>query len=329
MTIRNTVNLERRQLLKLGAAAALTTMPRIATAAAYPSQAVHLVVGLAPGGGVDILARLIGDWLSRRLGAPFVVDNRPGAATNLATEFVVKAAPDGYTLLQVATPAAINGSLYANLGFNFVRDIAPVASIGRSTLVVVVNPSFPAKTLAELVAYAKANPGKTNYASSGIGTPLHVAAELFCIATGISMTHVPYRGSAPGLADLLGGHVEVMFADPSALPLVQSGKLRALAVTTTQRWNELPDVPSIGESIPDYEASVWQGVGAPRETPADVIGTLNTSINAALADPAITTRLAALGFTPFASSPTEFGRFIADETEKWARVVRTANIKPQ
>jgi tripartite-type tricarboxylate transporter receptor subunit TctC len=324
------VGLRRRRFLKLaGAAVALAAAPRIATAGAYPSQPVHLVVGLAPGGGVDILARLIGDGLSRRLGVPFIVDNRPGAATNIATEFVVKAAPDGYTLLQVATPAAINGSLYGNLGFDFIRDIAPVASIGRSTLVVVVNPSFPARTLAELVAYAKANPGKANYGSSGIGTPLHVAAELFCLATGIRMIHVPYRGSAPALADLLGGQVEVMFSDPSALPLIQSGKLRALAVTTARRWDELPDVPSVGESIAGYEASVWQGVGAPRDTPADVVATLNTAINAAMADAGIKARLAALGFTPFASSPAEFGRFIADETAKWARVVRTANINPQ
>ena len=322
--------LRRRRFLTLaGASLTLATVPRIAAAGVYPSQPVHLVVGLAPGGGVDILARLIGDWLSRRLGVPFVVDNRPGAATNIATEFVVKAAPDGYTLLQVATPAAINGSLYGSLSFDFIRDIAPVASIGRSTLVVVVNPSSPVRTLADLVAYVKAHPGTTNYASSGIGTPLHVAGELFCLATGITMTHVPYRGSAPALADLLGGQVEVMFADPSALPLVQSGKLRALAVTTARRWDELPDVPSVGESIPGYEASVWQGVGAPRDTPADVIATLNTSINAALADSAVKARLAALGFTPFATSPAEFGRFIADETAKWTRVVRTANIKPQ
>ena len=322
--------LRRRRFLKLaGAMVALAAAPRIAAAGAYPSQPVHLVVGLAPGGGVDILARLIGDWLSRRLGVPFIVDNRPGAATNIATELVVKAAPDGYMLLQVATPAAINGSLYANLGFNFIRDIAPVASIGRSTLVVVVNPSFPVRTLADLVAYVKANPGKVNYASSGIGTPLHVAGELFCLATGISMTHVPYRGSAPALADLLGGQVEVMFSDPSALPLVQAGKLRALAVTTAHRSDELPDVPAVGESIPGYEASVWQGVGAPRDTPVEVIATLNAAINAALADTGVKARLAALSFTPFASSPAEFGKFIADETEKWARVVRTANIKAQ
>ena len=328
MTRRN--GLRRRQFLALaGASAALAAVPRLAAASGYPSQPVHLVVGLAPGGGVDIVARLIGEWLSRHLGAPVVVDNRPGAAMNIATEFVARAAPDGYTLLQAATPNTINGSLYANLGFDFMRDIAPVASIGQSTLFVVVNPSLPVTSLAELVAYAKARPGKVNFASSGIGTPLHVAGELFCIATGVSMIHVPYRGSAPALADLLGGQVEVMFADPSALPLIKAGKLRALAVTTARRSDELPDVPAVGETIPGYEASVWQGIGAPRDTPPEVIATLNASVNAALADPTIKARLANLSFAPFATSPAEFGTFLADETAKWAKVVRAADIKPQ
>ncbi|HEY2135429.1 MAG TPA: tripartite tricarboxylate transporter substrate binding protein [Xanthobacteraceae bacterium] len=305
----------------------LPTLGRAAWAQTYPTRPVRLVVGLAPGGGVDIMARLIGQWLSERLGQSFVIENRPGAGTNIGTEFVVTSPPDGYTLLQVATPNAINATLYDNLSFNFIRDIAPVASIGRSALVMVVSPSFPARTVTEFIAYAKANPGKISMASSGSGTPLHVAGEMFKMATAIDMIHVPYKGAAPALSDLLGGQVQVIFADMSALQFIRAGKLRALAVTTATRSAALPDVPVIGDFVAGYEASAWQGVGAPRNTPVEVIDRLNREINAGLADPGVTARLADLGFTPLAGSPADFGKLIADETQKWARVIKFAGIK--
>jgi tripartite-type tricarboxylate transporter receptor subunit TctC len=322
------MTLTRRRFFELaGAVIAAPVFPGGAAALGYPTQPVRVIVGLAPGGGVDIVARLMSEWLAERLGQPFVVENRPGGGTNIGTEFVARAAADGYTLLQIATPTAINASFYRNLRFNFIQDIAPIASIGRSPLVMVVNPSFPAATVADFIAYAKGNPRKINYASSGIGTPLHVAAELFKMEAGIDLVHVPYKGSAPALADLLGGQVQAMFADMSALPLIKGGKLRALAVTTAARSQVLPDVPVIADVVPGYEASAWQGMGAPRDTPPGIIATLNHAVNAALADSKVNTRLADLGFTPFASSPAQFAKFLADETEKWAKVVQEANIR--
>jgi tripartite-type tricarboxylate transporter receptor subunit TctC len=322
------MTLTRRTLLQTtGAAVAVSAASRIARARTYPTQPVHLIVGLAAGGGVDIMARLMGQWLSEQLGQPFVIENRPGAGTNVATEFVVRGGADGYTLLQVATPSAINATLYSNLPFNFIRDIAPVASIGWSPLAMVVNPSFPAAGVPEFIAYARAHPGKIDYASSGIGTPLHLAGELFKMATGISMVHVPYKGAAPAVADLLGGQVQVMFSDMSALPLIKAGRLRVLAVTSATRASDLPEVPTIADVVPGYEAIAWQGIGGPKNTPAEIVATLNSAINAGLADPKMQARIADLGYTPVARSPAEFGKFIADETEKWARVIRAGKIK--
>jgi tripartite-type tricarboxylate transporter receptor subunit TctC len=324
------MKLPRRTFLRLAAgAAALPPLSRVAWAQAYPSRPVHLFVGTSAGGGIDIVARLMGQWLSQHFGQPFIIENRPGAGTNIATESVVKSAADGYTLLQVATPNAINTSLYNSLNFNFIRDIAPIASIGRSPLVMVVNPSFPAKTVPEFIAYAKANPGKISMASSGIGTPLQVSGELFKMMTGIDMIHVPYKGAAPALTDLLGGQVQVMFSDMSAIQFIQAGKLRALAVTTATRSKALPDVPVVGDFVAGYEASVWQGMGAPRNTPAEVVDKLNREINAGLADPGVKVRFADLSYTAFASSPAEFGKFIAEETDKWAKVVKLAGIKAE
>ena len=319
----------RRLIQATSAAVAISAIPRTTRARAYPAQPVHLIVGLAAGGGVDIMARLTGQWLSEQLGQPFVIENRPGGGTNVATELVARAAPDGYTLLQIATPNAINPTLYNNLPFNFIRDIAPVASLGWSPLVMVTAPSFPVATVPEFIAYGKAHPGQINYASSGIGTPLHLAGELFKIATGISMVHVPYKGAAPALADLLGGQVQVMFSDMSALPLIKTGRLRALAVTSAATSPQLPDVPTIAEFVPGYEASAWQGIGAPKNTPGEIVTTLNSSINAGLANSQVQARIADLGYTTVAHSPAEFAKFIVDETEKWGKVIRTANIKPE
>jgi tripartite-type tricarboxylate transporter receptor subunit TctC len=325
------MKLPRRNFLHLAAgAAALPAVSRIAGAQAYPSRPVRWVVGFAAGGNADILTRPIGQWLSERLGQPFVVENRPGAGSNIATEAVVRASPDGYTLLWVTSANAINATLYDKLNFNFIRDIAPVATISRNAHVMVVNPSVPAKTVPEFIAYAKANPGKINMASGGNGSTPHVAGELFKMMAGIDMPHVPYRGSAPALTDLLGGQVQVYFSQMIAsIEYVRAGKLRALAVTTTTRSDLLPDIPTLGEFLTGFEASTWVGVGAPRNTPPDIIEKLNKEINAALADPKLKARLADFGATPLVGSPADFGKLIADETEKWGKVIRTANIKPE
>ncbi len=291
---------------------------------------MHVIVGFAAGGGVDITARLIGQWLSQRLGQNFITDNRPGAGGNIGTEVVVNAAPDGYTLLLATVPNAVNATLYEKLNFNFVRDIAPVAGIIRVPQVILVNPSVPAKTVAEFISYAKANPGKVNMASAGNGSAPHMAGELFNVMAGINMVHVPYRGQGPALTDLLGGQVQVLFATtPGTTEYVRTGKLRALAVTTATRAQVLPDVPTVADSLPGYEASQWYGVGAPRQTPAEIVDKLNAEINAALADPAMKTRFADIGGEALAGSPADFGKLIAAETEKWGKVVRAANIKPE
>ena len=322
------MRLSRRRCLYLAAgAAALPGAPRSAIAETYPTRPIHLVVGFPPGGGVDIVARLIGQWLSERLGQQVVVDNKPGAGGNIATETVVRAAPDGYTLTYVGPVAAINASFYKHLGFDFIRDIAPVASFMRAPVVMVVNPLVPARTVPEFIAYAKANPGKINMASSGNGTPGHVFGELFKMMTSVDMVHVPYRGNP--LPDLLGGQVQLMFNPiPSTIEFIRSGKLRALAVTTATRQEVLPDIPTVGEFVSGYEASGFIGIGAPKGTPAEVIDRLNTEINGALADPQMTARLADLGGAAMPMSPAEFGKFIAEETEKWAKVIKFANIKP-
>jgi tripartite-type tricarboxylate transporter receptor subunit TctC len=321
----------RRQFLQLATgAAALPALPRIARAQTYPTQPVRIVVGFAPGGAADIIARLMGQWLSERLGQQFVIENRPGAGSNIATEAVVRAAPDGYTLLLVVPPNAINATLYDKLNFNFIRDIAPVASIISQPQVMLVNPSFPAKTVPEFIAYAKANPGKINMASVGSGTDTHVYGELFKMMAGVNLVHVPYRGGAPAHTDLLGGQVQVYFgAIASSIEYIKAGKLRALAVTTATRSEALPDIPTVGEFVPGYEASGWWGVGAPRNTPAAIIEKLNKEINAGLADTKIKARLADMGATPIAGSSADFGKLIADETEKWGKVIRAANIKAE
>jgi tripartite-type tricarboxylate transporter receptor subunit TctC len=323
------MKIPRRRFLHLAAgAAAFPAYSRIARAQAYPSRPVRIVVGFPPGGGGDIVARLTGQWLSERIGQPFIIENRPGAGSNIATEAVVRAAPDGYTLLLATTPNAVNATLYEKLPFNFIRDIAPIASISRVPLVMVVNASFPAKTVPEFIAYAKANPGKINMASAGNGVTDHMSGELFKMMTSVNMLHVPYRGAAPALTDLLGGQVQVSFASmPAAIQYITAGKLRALAVTTATRSEVLPEVPTVGEFVAGYEASVWYGVGAPKNTPAEIIGKLNKEMNAALADPRIKPRFADLGGIPMPMTPTDFGKLIADETEKWGKVIRTANIK--
>jgi tripartite-type tricarboxylate transporter receptor subunit TctC len=324
------MKLPRRKFLHLaGAAAALPALPRLASALDYPARPVHLLVGYAPGGGNDIAARLIGQWLSERTGQSFIIENRPGAATNVATEAVAKATPDGYTLLLAGLPNTINATLYDHLNFNFIRDIAPVAGIARTALVMVVNPSVPAKTLPEFVAYAKANPGKLNIATNGDGSPPHLAGELFRLTGGVDLVNVPYHGTAPSLAALLGGQVQVFFASvPGAIGFIRSGKLRALAVTTEARSDALPDVPTVGEFIHGYEASIWYGIGAPGKTPAEVIDRLNREINGGLADPKMRSRLADLGAAAIPASPADFGKLVADETEKWAKVIQVAKIKP-
>ena len=320
----------RRQFLRLVAgAAALPVVSRIARAQTYPTRPVRIVVGFPPGGPGDILARLTGQWLSERLGHPFIIENRPGAGGNVATEAVVNASPDGYTLLLVNAANAINATLYEKLKYDFIRDIVPVAGIMRVPLVLEVNPSLPVKTVPELIAYAKANPAKLNMASAGNGTPQHVSGELFKMMAGVNMTHVPYRGSAPALADLLGGQVQVMFDTmPASIEYLRAGKLRPLAVTTATRSESLPDIPTVADFVLGYESSAFYGVAAPKNTPAEIIDKLNKEINAALADPRTNARLVALGGTPFTGSPAEFGKLIADETEKWAKVVKFAGIKP-
>jgi tripartite-type tricarboxylate transporter receptor subunit TctC len=320
----------RRQFLHLAAgAAALPAVSHIAWAQEYPTKPVRIIVGFAPGGGADIAARLIGQWLSERLGQSFVIENRPGAGSNIATEAVVRAPSDGYTLLLVSAPAAINATLYEKLSFNFIRDIAPVASISHVPHVMVVHPSFPAKTVPEFIAYAKANAGKINMASAGNGSTPHVAGELFKMMADVNLIHVPYRSAGPALTDLLGGQVQVMFDNmASSIEHIRAGKLRPLAVTTTMRSETLPDVPTVSEFVPGYEVSNWFGVGAPKATPAEILDRLNKEINASLADPKLRARLADLGGTPLVGSPADFGKLIAAETEKWAKVIRAANIKP-
>jgi tripartite-type tricarboxylate transporter receptor subunit TctC len=321
----------RRQFLHLAAgAAALPAVSRIATAQTYPSRPVRLIVPVAPGGAYDITARLIGPWLSERLGQQFVIDNRPGGGTNIGTEAVVRAPADGYTLLLVGAASAINATLYDKLNFNFIRDIAPVAGITRAPEVMVVHPSVPAKTVPEFIAYAKVNPGKLTMASGGIGSLSHVAGELFKMMAGVDLVHAPYRGQGPALTDLLGGQVQVMFAiTVASIEYIKIGRLRALAVTAATRSDALPDIPTVGEFVLDYEASNWFGVCAPKATPAEIVDKLNKEINASLAEPKIKARLADLGGAVLALSPAEFGKLIADETEKWGKVIRAANIKPE
>jgi tripartite-type tricarboxylate transporter receptor subunit TctC len=321
----------RRQFLRLAAsgAAALPAVPRSGWAQAYPSRPVRVIIGFPPGGSADISARLMAQWLSERLGQPFVVDSRPGASTNIATETVVHATPDGYTLLLIAPNNAINASLYEKLNHNFLRDIAPVAGINRFPNVMEVNPSVPVKTVPEFIAYAKANPGKLNMASAGNGTTIHVSGELFKMMAGVDMVHVPYRGGAPALTDLMGGQVQVMFDNiPSSIEYVRAGKLRALAVTGEARSELLPDIPTVAEFVPGYEASAWYGIGAPKNTPREIVDKLNTAMNAILADPAAKARMAALGATVLSGSAADFGKFIADETAKWAKVVKFSGAKP-
>ena len=325
------MKLPRRHFLHLAAgAAALPVVPRIASAQAYPARPVRLIVGFPAGGNADTIARPIGQWLSERLGQPFVIENRPGAGTNIGTESVVRAPADGYTLLLVSTPNAINATLYDKLNFNFIRDLAPVAGICHAPLVMVVSPSFPAKTVPEFIAYAKANPSKINMASVGNGTSPHVVGELFKMMTGADMVHVPYRGGGAALTDLLGGQVQVFFPGVSGyIEHIRTGKLRALAVTSATRMEALPNVPTMSDFVPGFEASYWYGLSAPKNTPAEIVDKLNKEVNAGLADPKIRVWLADLGYTVFASSPTGFANFIADETEKWGKVVKSVGIKPQ
>ena len=321
----------RRTFLHLAAGtAAFPALSRVAEAQAYPMRTVRIMVGFAAGGTADILARLMGQWLSERLGRQFVVETRPGASGNIATEAVVRASPDGHTLLLVAGAQTVNATLYDKLSFNFIRDIAPVASISRQTSVLVVNPLFPAKSIAAFIAYAKANPGKINMASAGIGAPSHVAGEMFKMMTGVNIVHVPYRGGAPALTDLLGGQIQIYFSQMAGtIEYIRAGTLRPLAVSTATRSEVLPDVPTVGEFVPGYEASSVWGLGAPRNTPAEIVDKLNKTINEALADPKVKARFADLGGTVLSGSPAEFGKLIADETDKWAKVIKFAKIKPE
>jgi tripartite-type tricarboxylate transporter receptor subunit TctC len=323
------MKLPRRRFLRLAALAiGLPAVSRMACAQAYPARPVRIVVGFAAGGAADIAARLLAQWLSERLGQQFVIENRPGAGSNIATEAVVDAPADGYTLLLASIANAVNATLYEKLNYNFIRDIAPVASISHEAYVMEVHPSFPAKTVPEFITNAKANPGKLNVASAGNGTGPHVAGELFKMMAGVDMVHVPYRGSPPALTDLLAGQVQAMFSPlSSSIEYVRSGKLRALAVTTATRSMALPDLPTVGDFVPGYEASGWFGVGAPRKTPVEIVDNLNKEINAGLADSKLKVRLADLGSSVFIGSPSAFGKHIAEETEKWAKVIRAARIK--
>ena len=325
------MKLPRRQFLHFAAgAAALPAVSQSAWAQTYPTRPVRIIVATGAGGAPDILARLIGQWLAERLGQPFVTENRPGGGNNIGTEAVVRAPPDGYTLLLVDPTASINATLYEKLNYNFMRDIALVAGIVLLPQVIVVNPSFPAKTVPELIAYAKANPGKVNMASPGVATPGHVAGELFKMMAGVDMVHVPYRGGAPALSDLIGGQVQVFFPTTSlSIEQIRVGKLRPLAVTTATRWEGLPDIPTVGEFVPGYEASVVLGVGVPKRTTVEIIDKLNREINAALADPKIKARLADLGGTALAGSPADFTKLIAEETQKWGKAIKFAGIKPE
>jgi len=325
------MKLHRRKFLHLVAGAiAVPTAPPITRAQVYPSRPVRIIVGFPAGGSVDIVARLIGQWLSERLGQQFVIENRAGAGSNIGAEEVVRAPPDGYTLLQISSSNAFNAALYENLKFNFIRDVTPVASIMRVPGAMVVNQSVSAKTVPGFIAYAKLNPGKINMASAGIGSAQHVWGEQFKMMAGVNMQHVPYRGGALAHTDLLGGQVQVMFDTmPASIEHIKAGRLRPLAVTTATRLEALPDIPTVGEFVPGYEASGWQGIGAPRNTPADIVDRLNREVNAGLADPKMKSRLADLGGTVLAGSPAAFEKFIADETEKWAKVIRAANIKAE
>ena len=325
------MKLPRRNFLHLAAgAAALPTISRIARAQAYPSRPVRVIVGFTAGSAPDIVARLMGQWLSERLGQQFLVENRPGAGTNIGTEAVVRAPADGYTLLLVGAPNAINATLYDKLSFNFLRDIAPVAGISRECPVLVVHPSFPAKTVPEFIAYAKANPGKISMASPGNGSTPHVTGELFKMMAGIDMIHVPYRGGGQVMIDLIAGQVQVSFIGLTvAMEHIRSGKVHALAVTTATRSDVLPDIPTVGDFVPGYEASAFWGIGAPRNTPAEIIDKLNKEINAVLSGPEPKRRLAEGGVTVLVGSPADFGKFVGDETEKWAKVIKFANIKPE
>jgi tripartite-type tricarboxylate transporter receptor subunit TctC len=324
------MKLPRRQFLHLAAvAAALPALPRIARAQAYPTRPVRIIVGYAPAGGTDIFVRLLGQSLSERLGQPLVIESRPGAASNIATEAVVRAPADGYTLLGTDAAAAINATLYDNLNFNFVRDIAVVGLI-RGPLVVVVHPSVPAKTIPEFIAYAKANPRKISMASAGTGNATHLAGELFKVMTQVEMTHVPYRGAGPAITDLLGGQVQIYFGGlPPTIEHIRAGRLRALAVTTATRFEALPDIPTVGDFVPSYEANNWWCVGLRRSTPAEIVDRLNKEINTILVDPKMRARLADLGTAAFAGSSSDFNKFVAEETEKSAKVVKFANIKPE
>jgi tripartite-type tricarboxylate transporter receptor subunit TctC len=323
--------LPRRKFLHLAAGvAALPAFSRIAKAQAYPTRPVRIVAPTAPGSSNDIIARIMGQWLSERFGRPFVIDNRPGGGNSIGTEAVVRSPADGYTLLLCSISNAVNATLYDKLNYNFTRDIAPVAALVRGPYVIVMNPSVPAKTVPEFIAYAKANPRKLNMASPGNGSPNHVSGELFKMMTGVDMVHVPYRSGGPALTDLLGGQMQVMFpATVSSIEYIRAGRLRALAVTAATRSDELPDIPTVAEFVPGYEASNWFGVGAPKATPAEIIEKLNEEINVGLADPKIKARLAELGAMVLASSPADFGKLIAEDTEKWAKVIKSAGIKPE
>jgi len=323
----------RRTFVHLAAGAVAATLPvlsRIAKADAYPSRPARIVVGFTAGGATDIQARLIGDWLSQRLGQQFIVENKPGASGNIGTDMVAKAPADGYTLLQIVTPHAINSALYSNLGFDFVRDIAPVSQVARLAYVVVVNPSLPATTIPELIAYAKANPGTINYGSAGQGTPQNISCELFKMMTGVNLVHVPYRGGAPAISDVLSGHLQVVFAPVSeAIQYIKGGKLRPLAVTTATRLEVFPDIPTVADTVPGYEASGFAGIGAPRNTPPAIIDRLNKEINAGLADAKVKERIVELGGTVDGGSPAEFAAVISEATEKWAKVIKFAGIKAE
>jgi len=325
------MNVPRRQFLQLTAgAAALPAFARDALAQSYPSRPVRWIVGFAPGGGNDIVARLMGQWLSERLGQPFIVDNRPGGGANIATEAVVNAAPDGYTLLMAGIPNATNAALYPNLKFNFMREIMPVVGILRIPNVMVVHPAFPAKTLPEFLSFAKANPGKINMASPGTGSGGHLSGELFKLMAGVNLVHVPFRGNGPALTALIGGQVDVLFpSPPSSIEHIRAGQLRGLAVTSAARSAALPDLPTIGEFVPGYEMTAWFGVGVPKGTPADIIDRLNREINSGLSDPKLQARFVSEAGTVIGGSPADFGKLIADETEKWAKVIAATNMKPE
>ena len=325
------MKLPRRQFLRLAAGAAvLPAVPRIAAAQAYPTRPVRIVVTLPAGSSVDIMARAMAQWLTERIGQPFVVDNRPGASGNLGTEVAVRSAPDGYTLLLVNLGNAINASVYDKLSFNFIRDIAPVAWLSRTPVVMEVTPSLPARTVPDFIAYAQTNPGKVNMASAGTGSLSHAAGELFKMMTGIDMLHVPYRGAPQAITDMLAGQVHVMFdVVPSSIEHIKAGRLRPLAVATASRLDVLPETPTVADFVPGYEASGWTGLGAPKGTPIDVVDRLNKEINLGLADPQMKSKLSSFGYTIVGGTSADFGKLIADETEKWAKVVKFAGIKPE